>query len=419
MLDFFNTWVTQVLVLAVLVFVHELGHFLLAKFYNVGVVKFSIGFGPSIFSFRYKQTTYQFSIIPLGGFVRMVGDMPDGITGPSPTDNLVRGENGDLKVDDEKKFREEFGVEPSKELIQKLANVDNWYIKKTFWPKFWIVFAGPLFNFIFAFFVLSFLFIYYGEPVSTIGGVQEGSPAEIAGLKSGDKVIAINNESISKWSEIYDKVSKSKGDPVKFKVTRSDKDQEYTVVPQLISVEVAPDKFVESYKIGVESGYEYIHTDPVVGLKDALFSTFIISKNIVVDISKMITGQGSAKDLAGPVFIFSTVSKQAKEGFQHVLNLMALLSLSLAILNLLPIPVLDGGHILFFILEEIFGPISIKIKEYAQTGGMAILLLLMVYALKNDVTRPPEKTLKKVDWKADKVSDTKSDSSSSTSAQTE
>ena len=98
---------------------------------------------------------------------------------------------------------------------------------------------------------------------------------------------------------------------------------------------------------------------------------------------------------------------------------MALLSLSLAILNLLPIPVLDGGHILFFILEEIFGPISIKIKEYAQTGGMAILLLLMVYALKNDVTRPPEKTLKKVDWKADKVSDTKSDSSSSTSAQTE
>lgn len=385
-----NNVLAPIIVLGILVFIHELGHFLVAKWCGVGVLKFSLGFGPAICKFKKGETEYQISIIPLGGFVRMLGDMPDPITGEEEADAKVRSES---------------------EEESHLENRKNWFIHKTALQKSAIVFAGPFFNFILTIVVIFFCVAIYGEKLPNlspaIGSIIEDSPAQRSGLQKGDLVKSINEKEIKTWPELQETIYQGSGEPLNLKIIRNGIENIITVQPELKMVNDE-----KHYLIGVGALEEY-ETKPASILTAAKISfiwTFDKAYLNYMGIWGMITGKVSSDQIAGPIYIVKLTGTKAEEGLEGLLYLTAFLSISLAVLNLLPIPILDGGHILFFLLEAIVGPISIKKKEIAQHVGLAMLLFLMVFAVKNDLTRknevpPPEK----VKWEEvgkDKVEET-------------
>ena len=377
---------TPILVLGFLVFFHELGHFLLAKWNRVGVLKFSVGFGPALIKWRRKETTYQLSAIPLGGYVRMVGDVPDPITGEQETDELVRG---DVSVTDPT-----FDDDPP-EVRAVLADRSRWFIDKGYWAKSGIVFAGPFFNLILAFFVAFGCTLYFGKPVPddspTIGSIVEGSPAETAGLKAGDLVVSLNGQAVQTWGDMAERIHNGDGSPLTFVITRDGTEQTLTAQPAEKTLTSFTGEAKKRYLVGVNANLRLNH-EPADFSGAVMFASYWTTSKVidtVVGIYSVFSGVVSSSELAGPVYIFQATGQQAEKGVEDVMYLMALLSISLAVLNLLPIPILDGGHLLFFTIEAILGPISIRKKEIAQQVGLALLLGLMVFAFKNDLTREP------------------------------
>jgi len=399
---FFHRVCAPILVISVLVFIHELGHFLFAKWCGVGVVKFSVGFGPAIFKFRMKETVYQLSIIPLGGFVRMVGDMPDMITGGQVTDAAVRAETANVEESADDDLSKMLGVSISPELQKCLDDRSTWFIDKTYLQKAAIVFAGPLFNFILAFMLIFFTawLIGHKEPIdrAIIGEIVKGSPAETGGLQAGDEVLRINKKEISSWVELAGTIGESGGAPVALEVKRGEATLPISVTPKMNEVRFSDGTSKKTHMIGIAASYRTVKT----GLGDAVMAagnwTYQMTKMTYVGLGQMVTGKASTDDLAGPIFILQEAGNQSKKGFDRLVNLTALLSISLAVLNLLPIPVLDGGHLLFFLIESIFGPISIRIKEVAQSVGMLLLLGLMVFSVKNDLVRDTDAFSKENTW---------------------
>jgi regulator of sigma E protease len=387
---------TPILVLGFLVFFHELGHFLLAKWNRVGVLKFSVGFGPALLKWRRKETTYQLSAIPLGGYVRMVGDVPDPITGDQETDELVRG---DITLSDHT-----FDDDPP-EVRATLADRSRWFIDKGYWAKSGIVFAGPFFNLILAFFVVFGCTYYYGQPVPddspTIGSVVSGSPAETAGLKSGDKVVSLNGSPIGTWADMAERIHNGDGSPLTFVVVRDGVEQTYTAQPAEKVLTSFSGETKKRFLVGINANLRLNHV-PADFMGAVKFASYWTTRKVIDTVGgiySVFSGVVSSSELAGPVYIFQATGQQAEKGLEDVMYLMALLSISLAVLNLLPIPILDGGHLLFFTLEALLGPISIRKKEIAQQVGLALLLGLMVFAFKNDLTREPmPKEEKKPSW---------------------
>ncbi len=370
--------VVFIFVLGTLVFVHEFGHFIVAKFCGVGVLKFSLGFGKPLFSFRHKETTYQVAWIPLGGYVRMVGDIPDMITGEEDTDKAVRDglkEDLDLK-------------EVSKEVKEAIEDRSKWFIEQGFLKKFSIVLAGPLFNFIFAWLVFSFSSYVYGvysvNDSPTIGEVMKDSPAFKVGLEEGDKVSFINGIKVKRWKELASIIHKSEGETLNIKFKRGNIDKEVSVVPQL--KELPTDRGKKVFLVGISPSLDVEKISFFYSPISGVIKVWEFTSDIYISLWSMI-GAASAKDLAGPIFIFQAAGAQAEAGIENLLGFMALLSLSLGVLNLLPIPILDGGHLMFFILEALIGPISIRKKEFAQQVGMFFLFSLMIFAVYNDITR--------------------------------
>ncbi len=403
--SFITKALSPILVLGVLVFIHELGHFLFAKWCGVGVVKFSVGFGPAIIKFRHKETTYQLSIIPLGGFVRMVGDMPDMITGAQPTDDLVRSE-GQEEFSEEEILETQLGVKLNDELKASIEDKNQWFIEKNYWQKSAIVFAGPLFNFILSIFLVTFSVVLYGqeEPsdLAIIGDVMKGSPAQNAGLEPGDLIASIEGQEITKWVELAEKIQGSKGNAVSLSAKRKGELLNLRVRPQSQEIKNIKGEANQSYFIGINRQTSRVDTGLFDAAKIGVLWTYNVSKLTLDGIFGMFTGSVSKKDIAGPVFIFQAAAEKAEEGFESVMHFMALLSVSLAVLNLLPVPVLDGGHLVFFFLEAIFGPMSTKKKEAAQLVGMVLLLSLMVFAVTNDLTRDTTKLSQDFEWEEEK-----------------
>lgn len=391
-------WISPILVIGVLVFIHELGHFLLAKFCGVGVVKFSVGFGPAIFKFRHRETIYQLSIIPLGGFVRMVGDMPDMITGPQATDEIVR--EGELP--DDETLEANLGVKMNPELKASLSDRSKWFIEKNYWQKSAIVFAGPFFNFMLAIFLVIVSVSLYGQeelsdqPV--IGAVMHDSPADVSGLKMGDLVYQVNGAEVKTWEELAKAIHDSEGGEVKLDVRRATETLNLVVTPQAQTVKLMTGGEKKAYFIGINRKSTRVESNFLDAVKIGFLWTYDTSKLTLSGIWGMIRGKGSKSDLAGPIFIFEAVGEKAEQGLESVIHLTALLSISLGVLNLLPIPVLDGGHLLFFLIEAIIGPISIRKKEIAQSVGMLLLLAVMVFAVSNDLTRDSNKTSQDFKW---------------------
>lgn len=360
----------SILVLGTLIFVHELGHFLVAKWSGVGVLKFSIGFGPRLFGFRWGETFYQVSLIPLGGFVRMVGDMSDVITGDT-TDTRTTGEGG----------------EASESL---LFDKENWFVEKSLSVRSAIVAAGPIANFITAIVLWTIAFSFYGylslDDSAEIGTLSAGSPADKAGLKIGDKVLYVGQTPIHKWQDLPTIVNASGGDPLRLQVERQGTLLELELIAKRQELDSLDGKVVR-YMIGIGQKMNRNSASPGYAVLLGLEKTWDVIYFTIDGMVGMIVGRISADNLAGPLFIFSAAGDQAQKGAESLLHFMALLSVSLGVLNLLPIPVLDGGHLLVFFLEAIFGPISLRKKEVAQNIGAALLLCLMLYAVRNDLMR--------------------------------
>ncbi len=405
--------ISFLIIIGVLVSVHEFGHFIVAKWCGVGVLKFSIGFGRAIWKKTYKETVYQIALIPLGGFVRMVGDMPDPITTNKATDDLVREASGSKpsklaqkNSEKEKKRQEEAEKELNDLSRAMIADESCWFIHQCFWKKFAIVSAGPIFNLIFAAIVFAFMGGIWGvqspSEKAVIGKVQEGAPAEIAGLKENDKFISIAGEKVEKWEDAVRLIRASEGEPIKVAVDRNGAILNLEITPQKKELKDIFGKPSDIYLIGIEVKIEREKVPLWEALILGVKKTVVISQLTVIGIWKLITGELSAKEnLSGPIFIFKQAGAEAKRGLESFFGFMAILSISLGILNLLPIPVLDGGHLVFFILEKLKGgELPFKIKEYAQTVGFFLLMLLMSYVILNDIrnrSRDLEKETK-IEW---------------------
>lgn len=430
--------------LGVLIFVHEVGHFILAKLMGVKVLKFSLGFGPKVLGRKFGETEYLLSAVPLGGYVKMLGE------------------------------------EPGEELSD--ADRNRAYNAQPVWKRFLIVFSGPLFNLVFAAFVFVLIF-FSGVPVPLpdIGNVQESSPAAAAGLMTGDKVQEINGRAIESWHDISEILSDKPAETLLFKVKRNDR---------VIEIPVHPVKKIDRNIFGEEKEFWYIGAEPlllpvvgevmkgsradkaglmrgdrileiegatlktwqdmtariyanpekpigftiqrgeqvmemtitpkkeifktpdgeekpmgIIGIKPkgndfirkyglpeaatlGLKRTWDLSALTVLSIVKLIQRVIPSSTIGGPIMIFQMAGEQASQGAMNFFTFMAVISINLGILNLLPIPVLDGGHILFLGIEAVRRrPLSENAVMIAQRVGLAFLLALMAFAFYNDIVR--------------------------------
>ena len=342
----------SLLVLSFLIFFHELGHFLAARFFGVRVEVFSIGFGKKIYQKTYGNTQYALSLIPLGGYVQMKGQ------------------------DD---------TDPTKVSYDK----DSYNVKKP-WQRVIILFAGPFANFILAF----FLYMAIGNIGVTkfapiIGNISKESPALQSGLKNDDTILSINNVKIKTWDELSKKIKKSSGVLI-FKVKRSDKVLEIKVTPK---AHVYKNMFGETMKkkmVGIAPKGKTVtfRYGLIQSISFALEETKNATTMIVKSLQKLVEGVVPAKDLGGIVSIVQVTAKASSIGIVALFGLTALISVNLGVLNLLPIPALDGGHIMFNLYEMITKKApSQRVIYYLTLGGWAFLLSLMAFTIFNDINR--------------------------------
>jgi regulator of sigma E protease len=342
-----------IVLLGVLIFVHELGHFLLAKSLGVGVQKFSLGFGPKLIGRKVGETEYMISLVPLGGYVKLLGE--------SETDDV-------LPQDEKRSFVKQH-------VLRKIA----------------IVIAGPLFNFLFA--ILAFAVIFMvGVPSLTteIGSVQSGSPAEVAGLHAGDTVVSIDGKDVTRWGDLAEIITKSEGRELVLKLNREGAAQDVRVKPEIIKGKNIFGEDVDGYKIGVGASKNTFieRQNPVKATWSGIEQTWAITELTLVSVVKMVQGVVSPDSLGGPILIAQMAGANVKKGIMNFVFFMALLSINLAVLNLFPIPVLDGGHLLFFLIELVTGKeVNIKWRERAQQVGFFILVMLMIFVFYNDIMR--------------------------------
>jgi len=347
------TILSTVIVLGILIFVHELGHFLLAKKLGVGVITFSLGFGPKLIGRKMGETQYQISAVPLGGFVKLIGENPE---------EAVKEED----------LSRSFSAQP-------------------IWKRTLIISAGPFFNFFLAvalFFSINLFGIPYFPP--KVGEVSPGLPAERVGLKKEDLVLSIDGKEVSKWEDLHKIISDSKGKELSIKVKRNGEILNFKVTPQAIKDKNLFGEEVETFRIGIINPKEVLieKVNPMTALGMGLVQTWQGIKLTVVGIVKLIQRVIPAKTIGGPILIAQLAGEQAKRGLLSLILFMAILSINLGVINLFPIPILDGGHFLFLGLEAVLRrPISIKKMEMAQQIGLVFIILLMLFAFYNDLIR--------------------------------
>lgn len=342
--------------LGVLIVFHEFGHFLFAKLSGVGVLTFSVGFGPKLWVKKKGETEYALSAFPLGGYVKMVGEDPE---------EEVKA------VDLERSFAH-------KSLLKRTA----------------IVAAGPGFNLLLAVFLLMVVFLFYGVPVlsNLVGAVEPDSPAAQAGIQKGDRIVAVDGQAVTAWDDLSSAIKQSGGQPLALRVQRSGKEMAMTVQPRKREVKNIFGELKEDWMIGIGSQVSIEKGDPGLAVSKAFIQTYEYSKLTLIGLYKMITREVSPRNLGGPILIAQMAGQQAQEGIGSFLAFLAVLSINLGVLNLLPVPVLDGGHLFFFAVEAIIGrPVSLKYREKAQQVGIFLLLLLMIFAFANDIFRLFEK----------------------------
>jgi regulator of sigma E protease len=444
-----TTVVSFVIVIGILILIHELGHFFVARWTGVGVERFSIGFGPVLARWRGKETEYCLSAIPMGGYVKMVGE-----------ENPLEGGGG--------------AYDPAKA-----------FALKPLWVRFLIVFAGPGMNFVLAVVIFAIVLATLGRPVwpAVVGRVTEGSPAATAGLKTGDVVTAVGGQPVSYWEDLDRAIAAADGRPLQLRVRQDGAERAVTVTPQrrtatdpifresreswdigagpqlvpqissvsagspaeraglntgdvvtrvagqpvytpedlveairtrpgqsftmdiqrdgrALTVTVVPEAVKEKTPDGQEREVGRIQAgiatkavsfeayNPVAALGHGAVKTWDMTVLIVKGLWKLVSRQIDSSNIGGPIQIATEAGRQARDGLASLALFTAIISVNLAVLNLLPVPMLDGGHLFFFVIEAILGrPLSLRKRELAQQVGFVLLMLLMVYALYNDLVR--------------------------------
>jgi regulator of sigma E protease len=347
------TILSAIVALGVLIFVHELGHFIFAKLFRVGVEKFSLGFGPKLYGKTVGETEYLISAFPLGGYVKMVG------------------ENGEEELSPEDQARS-FAVKPP---LQRIC----------------IVAAGPVFNLLFAYLVFISLFmIGVPSPTTKIGEVVKGKPAERAGIKAGDLVTAVSGKKVTRWDDFAKAIVDSKGQPLVIQVQRGSSTLSVTVTPESRTAKNIFGETVTSPVIGVISAGETVidRYGPGDALVMGTRQTTNVIRLTILSFEKLVERAIPLDSIGGPIMIAKMAGQQASAGLVSFLAFMALLSINLGVLNLLPVPILDGGHLFFYFWELLFRrPVSMKTREIAQQIGLVLLIGLMVLAFYNDIAR--------------------------------
>lgn len=372
------TVVYAIIVLGILIFVHEFGHFLLAKLMGVTVEKFSLGFGPKLFGKKIGETEYLLSAFPLGGYVKMFGE-----------GGFIEG--GEVHTSDgvDNTPPEELPLEALRELTD--AEKARSFAHKPVLARILIVMAGPVFNLLFAWLIF-ILLCMIGIPTVTskIGEVLKDKPAAIAGMQKGDVITVINNMPISRWDQIAEEITGSKGQKLAISVKREEREVSFTITPEPRVSKNLFGENVNGYAIGVASAGEIIteHFNPFQAVIKGTEQTWKVIDLTFMSLVKMVQRVVPMDSVGGPIMIAKMAGQQASAGIAPFLAFMALLSVNLGVLNLLPVPVLDGGHLLFFFIELVIRrPVPQKIREYAQQVGMVLLLGLMVLAFYNDIIR--------------------------------
>jgi regulator of sigma E protease len=349
-----TTLLATLFVLGVLVFFHELGHFLVAKRSGIKVERFSLGFPPKLIGKKIGDTEYCISWIPLGGYVKMAGEEPD--------ENEIKGEPWE-------------------------------FMSKPVGIRALVVFAGPAMNFILAILIFWGIVFFAGkeeihEDTNQIGLVAPGGPADKAGIKPGDQIISVNGVEVKTFKDmaqiIYEQVEK----PVEIKWRRDGK--EYTATITTFKDRILDEKgeTKEVGKIGIGPSYTVIKVGFFRSFLEGIDTAVFILVESIKFIFGLIAGTQSVRLLGGPVFIAQVAGETAKTGFVNLLSFMALLSVNLSFVNVLPIPVLDGGHLLFLGIEKIKGrPLTIKQRAAMQQVGLAFLIFLIIFVTYNDFLR--------------------------------
>jgi regulator of sigma E protease len=341
-----------------LVFFHELGHYLVGRLFRVPAEAFSIGFGSELFGWTDKQgTRWKVAWLPLGGYVKFVGDMN------------AAGTPADLEgVPEELKARA-FQFRPV-------------------WQRFLIVLAGPLTNFIIAILIFAAFFTFIGVPQSNIvGSIEPGSAAAAGGIRSGDRILAVAGRSTPTFDDIHNVVGVRPNATVPIEIERGDRKSIITVT---LTADSTPDPFGQKTRRGLLGVYPTTAVmEPVApwrSLPMAADYTLRLTRSIVDGLAQIIRGQISAKEIGGPIKIAQVAGQGATLGVLPFVELVALFSINLGFINLLPVPMLDGGHLFFYVVEAIRRrPVSARSLEWAFRGGLAVILALLVFATVNDL----------------------------------
>jgi regulator of sigma E protease len=342
-----------------LVFIHEMGHYLVARWFGVGAEQFSIGFGREIAGWTDKRgTRWKVGWLPLGGYVRFVGDM-----------NPASQADADAELSPE---------------ARAVA-----FHNKPWWQRFLIVLAGPVANFLLAIAIFAAFFASFGMPrtPAVVGQVQSGSVAAAAGLRPGDRIEGIAGQDVESFEDLRRIVSIRPGESVVISIDRSGRKQE---VETTLGVQEITDEFGQSYRIGllgILGGQRELQRLPVVSIvPEATRYTFALTRSMIDGLGQIITGQRSTKDLGGPLKMAQIAGQQASLGAFEFIQLIALFSINLGFINLLPVPMLDGGHLVFYAAEAVRRrPVSIRAQDWAFRGGLALLLALLVFTTVNDL----------------------------------
>lgn len=334
-----------IVVVGLVVLVHELGHFGAARLCGVRVYEFAFGFGPRLFARQVGQTLYAVRALPLGGMCRLAG------------------------MDDS-------------ELAEEQADPDDpaSFVNRPFWQRILIVAAGPLMNFVLAVAILTGLFSAYGVPMATVVDVVDASPAEVAGFRAGDTIVSVNGRPVASVAGFVNTISASWGRRMDVEVQRDGQRETLYVVPDY-------DAQVRVGRIGVRLTESPVRAGTRGTVGGALRYTWGVVDTTVTSLWAVLSGR-TKPEVSGPLGIAGMSAQAAQQGLPSLMMFIALISTSLGLLNLMPVPILDGGWILLLALEAVRGrPLSPQIEEALKFVGLALLMLLMVYATVSDISR--------------------------------
>ena len=355
-----------IVLLTVVVFIHEYGHYYLAKKYGVGVTDFSIGFGKELFGFKDKSgTRWKFCMIPLGGYVKFFGD------------------------------RNVFSQSEQEELLKKYNKEDQkkLFVTKPLYQRSLIVAGGPAANFFLAIIIFTFIYMIAGKDFTPaqISEVQKDSPAQIVGIKSGDIIKSIDGKNVNSILEVSTFINTSTKENISIQILRNDKEVEFHVKPNIIESEDSLGNKINKKIIGIKITPLYNEFNkkrlwPATALFYAVKETWFVTQASLNFVFSMFKGKGDTSQLGGPIKIAKITGQVSQHGLIAFLSIMAYISISLGFINLFPIPMLDGGHLMFYAFEKILGrPLTQKTQEGFFRIGLFLLVFLMLFTTVNDL----------------------------------